>query len=270
MAIQSREDLTYLEIYRPVEDGLNKFLEKVGEIGNKVFGTDEITAITRPVKVVDEEGSANPVMSITGIKTPRIEVYGPSQLKLDLLDRRVDPKLNYASRFRWVASRLIRRPEDLGYRQIVRDEEELQVRIDRKKRLSLSFMFEQIGYQYDITDQNYLEVVCRAIDFPVDPPLEHLGQELALIPHPGSPVTRMLVAHAGLCLRGLGRHSSKAANPYSPTALRIPFARMPANATQPQINEFIGSVEAELPVRPILGGFKDHVGGSSWVSKRAA
>jgi hypothetical protein len=268
MAVQSREHFTYLEVYRPVESGLEQFLDKVRFHGEEAFGTKINTVLTQPVLEEGPDGGEEPVMQTRGVEVPRLHVYSGNQLSMQLIDRRVEPRMNYGSRFRWVASRLIRKPDDFVYRPIPRSPEEEKARYEKKRRDSLAFIFEQIGLKYDIVDQDHLEVPLRALDIPVDPPLEHLGHEVALVPDPKSKVTRMLVEQAGVCLRGLSRHSPKAANPYSPTALRIPFARMPRDASEHEVDRFLGSVEEHLPQRVVLGAFKDHVGGSSWVVNR--
>jgi len=266
MAVQSREDLTYAEIYRPVEqdERLATFLDRVRFSGDEVFGTRINTLVTEPAVLEGEDGLPELVNTIQGVDSPRLEVYGSGQIRLPLLDRRIEPRLNYGGRFRWAVGRLLTKPGDTAYRPVPRSAEEERGRTEKRKRDSLDFIFEQIGLKYGIEDQHHLEIPIQALDIPVDPPLEHLGSEVQLVPDPKSKVTRMLVEHAGVCLRGLGRHSPKAANPYSPTGLRIPFARMPSDATESEIEHFLGSVEENLPHKLALGYFKDHVGGSSW------
>lgn len=264
----SREDFTYLEIYRPVTGGATEFLSEVNVIGSQVFGQKFNALRTELVLEPDDAGHVEPTMATYPIGTAQITVYPEETLRLDLLDRRVPPQMNYASRFRWAASRLIKKPDDAPYRPIVRDEIEARRRLDEKTRQSLAYRFEEIADEFGVDDLDHLEIPFRSLAIPVDPPLEHRGLELSLVPDPASPVTRMLVKQAGLCLRGLGLKSSKAAYPYSPTQLGVPFVRLPQDSSRKKENHFIDAVTDLLPQRLVIGNFKDSVAGASWQPRR--
>ena len=264
----SREDFTYLEIYRPVIGGAGEFLDEVKSIGQEMYGS-KFSGLRTEVRLEQgEDGELEPVMSTVPVETSRALVYPETSLRLDLLDRRVPPQMNYASRFRWAASRLIKKPGDTVYRPIERSELEAKRRLNEKTRQSLAYKFEEIADDFGIYDLEHLELPFKAIAIPVDPPLEHTGLELSLLPDPSSPVTRMLVQQAGLCLRGLGLKSSKAAFPYSPTTLSVPFVRLPRDSSNINDERFIQEIQELLPLRLILGGFKDNVAGASWQPRR--
>lgn len=264
----TREDFTYLEIYRPVIGGVSDFLDEVSLVGNEVFGQKFGGLRTEPKVEISEAGVEEVVHNVKSIESPRLSVYPEGTMRMDLLDRRVPPQMNYASSFRYQASRLIKKPGDTVYRPIERSEEEKKRRLEQSKRESLAFRFEQIGSRYGIYDNEHLEVPLKGFDISVDPMLEHTGLELRLLPDPEAAVTRMLIEQAGVCLRSLGLKSAKAAFPYAPTSLGIPFARLPEDSALREESIFLQEVNELFPLRVILGGFKDVVGGASWQPKR--
>lgn len=259
---RSKDDFTYLEVYRPVEDGLDVFLERARDIGHCIFGNQVVGLTEGPAIHENAEGVFEPVMEVSGVNKPRLTVYNTDQLHLALLDRRIDPRLGFANRFRYAASRLLRKPDGVVYHPIVRDQDEEEERQRQRVHDSLASVFESIAQDFGITDPDHVEVPCRAIDTPPDPPLQHLGQEVSLVPYPGARVTRMLTKQAGASWVILEKISRKAAYPYSPSGLRIPFARMPDNVSEAHKDEFLDAVNSLLPVRPVLGAFKGIIGGS--------
>ncbi len=267
MAAQTRADFTFLEIYRPVLEGMSAFTGKAQFEGDRIFGSEARATITEPTYEKDQSGVDEPVMAVLGVESPRLDVYGNGELRLPLVERRVPPQMNYGRKFSYALGGVLKDPKDEAVRPVERNPEEKELRTEQRRRYSLASTFEQIGKEYGVFDQQQLTVTTRSLDISVDPPLEHLGFEVLLVPDPKSKVTQMLIKQAGVCIRGLGRYSSKVANPWSPTGLRIPFARLPPNASHADVTHYIEAMEAHLPLNLVLGGLKYIVGGASWEAR---
>lgn len=267
MVAKSKEDFTYLEIYRPVLEGMEKFADKARFHGREIFGTRLSTAVTQPDLAENPDGALEPMWSTKGLESPRLTVYGADHLGLPLVERRAIPRMKYGAMFSHATRRLIRNSAEIDYEAIPHSDDDINPHLEQPRRTSLASVFRRIGLEYGIKDQQHLEVPLYAVDIPVDPPLEHLGLEVQLVPDPKSKVTQMLVRQAGVCIRGLSNHSKKVTNPWTPSSLRIPFARMPHDATPKEVTDFIMAMEGHLAIRVMLGGFKDRVGGASWEPK---
>ncbi len=280
MVAHSREDFSYLEIYRPVEAGVDEFMDRVHAHGEMAFGNRTDAVLTTPSFEPDANGDATPVMAVNGVPRPRLEVYRPNELRLRYIERRAEPEMNYAPKFGNALRRTITNPEETLHgdripeleppkKETADEDEKEKTGKKEKMRDSLAYHFEVIGRKYGVTDQSRIEVNFSSIDIPIDPALEHRGLEIYLVPDPATKVTRMLIEQAGVCIRGLGRKSREVTNPWTPTGLRMPFARMPSDAGQEQMDRFLQAIEGELPLlHVVLGGFRDTIGGASWTKRR--
>lgn len=259
MPAYHREAFTSLVIYRGVEEGATHFLDHVREAGEQIFGY-EVHSVT-PEVCIDEsdESGDSTIMSIRGIPTPRLDLYKQRDLRLYLLDKYAPTRLNFSSKFRWAASKVINAADYIPHKRTKRSEgEEAQ-----RHGGSLARRFYQIGLQYDILDQKHLELNFNAVTQPVELIHDYLGQEVTLLPDATDRAFMMLLDQAKLCVRGLGMHSAKVGYPECRRALQLPFARMPLDATPEQRADFIKAVEERLPVRFILGDFEDDVHASA-------
>ncbi len=264
MAVQRSEDFSSLEIYRSVTAGADHFLDHVSHAGARIFGFVVNSVVAEPQLQETEDGGEEAIVAINGIWTPRLDVYRPANLRLALLSRSAPTRMNYANNFRRAVGRLTDTADQEAYKPIKRpmeDEDDLETQPRQK---SLASKLDQIGLKYDVVDQQHLELPFHALDLPVDPPHEHLGQEVSLLPDPKKRETMMLVEQSVMCAHYLGMLSTKAAYPTSPTSINLPFACLPVDAAPDETSEFLEAVEQLLPLRLALGGFKDDMSSSSW------
>ncbi len=254
MHIRSKQELTRLEINRPVVAGLEQFLDTVEALGRTAFGERYAGHINTPVIQENEEGELEPLMQGVPMSASRLMIYRNGELSMNLLGRYALPQDKFAKNFRAAHGPLINRAVESG-------EEGTAFKSGRN---SLQYALDTIAEEHGINNSEEIRVSCKSIDVLVDPLLEHTGMEVVLKPDPNQKVTRMLIHQSAFCYRALYRRSRRSAMPLNPTALSIPFARMPSGATDNEIGRFLTSIEDHLPQHAYLGEFSDSVGTPSW------
>lgn len=268
MAVRTKEDLAYVEIYRPVESGLESFIAGVRREAEPIFGY-EVPAFSETPKIEGEGEAAEPVMEIEPVQEPRLDVYQNGNVRLPMVDLRAVPQARV--KFSNAVRRLLNNPgegvaDPRGQQPVTTEQQEKKNKTSPVGQSSLGDLFEKIGMKYGVEDQQHLDLALNWFDEPIDPFLSHLGVELVLLPDPSSDVTLMLKEQVEACMRGFGRKSSEIVNPYTPLGLTVPILRRPKNSSPNQIGDLHDIIKSRLkvPLRVVLGGFKDRVNGSSW------
>lgn len=242
-----------LEIYRPIE-GAEEFIAKTTHYANEIFGIENIAAITSPAADQSDPSENTRLLDVTGVGLPRTTIIRPEEARVVLLDRKTPRELNYANKFRWAAGRLIANAEKI-YMPVKRDNNGLLIRY---RTSSLYESFDRIGHQYDEFDQDDVPIECSDVQSSID--IENASLvPLSLTLNPALKSTRMLIEQSRLCMHSLAVHSRRAGYPVSRAPLDLHVANVPNDASERQINEFVGRMREQLPLKLIMRGVQTNL-----------
>lgn len=252
MSLSAEREFTYLEIWRPV-DQVQPFLNKVRYYGDQILGNDGSTVITQPGEgeSSDYDEVGPPILTITETGTPRIQVYNPADVRLDLLYRRVPSYINYGARFNYAATRLDTEPRRV-HRPILREGQHEPVYRASILREGLK----RIALTHEMNDEA-IGVVCDSLQAVHDPYLNDKGVELALGLSPEDEAVPMLLDQAAFCYRALLTLSRKAATPDDGgRPFSIPFARLAWDVEHDERKRMAAQIKELLPIRVVLSAAK--------------
>lgn len=227
-----------LQIYRSVIEtpGLLRFLEKVDDIGFKIFRPGQAVL---PVEV---EGAENIVFEKPrGVRRHRL--YDSESLKLLLLDRR-GPRDMYD-------------PLSRAYKKLT-SQTSLQ---RRKTSFNDSDSQTFTGWEQDINRalaerglplQGLKAVKFSTIGFMSNPDYGAVGTDISLMQRPNMTALQFK-DESNICFDALARINPRLAYPTPKTLAEIAFIRLPKTATSEEIVDFANEVEKHLPIALDLG-----------------
>ncbi len=250
------ESVATLNFSRPVlkTESLPLFMVAVRTCGaaEDAFGIDLLGGKPRPEGVVlAADGTAYPTEEHTGYEIPRLRVYQDDDLELSMVQWKAPTyrKVDYLSKFHNAARRIMNNPQVMlpEYRSHPVDVE------DDEKLTSFERLMAAVGHKYDVSDQTHIDVPCNDLLLPVDSVAGKNSREVYLLADTGSVIGQMLVEQAAWIEAALLTKNRELFNLRSPTAIGIPFARLPRTATPQAIENFTTCLRKELPVKLTLG-----------------
>ena len=253
MAITSKDDLSYLEVSRPVVDGFNGVYGDLRTEGDRIFGFSYPDVYEEPRMVEQADGMFAPMTGISGVPEPNLNLYPRESLRLPLVDLVALPGLKYGRKLHRAYERATMNPEVRTDHKLVSDEVDEKEPPELRALTGLAGGLHRIAKDYGIFDHREVQVECLTVSVPIDVAPMQAGKEVWLMPDATSAVGLMLIDQAKLILRAIGRKDGDLVNPSSPTNLRIPIARMPYGADHEQEMLFLKRVKANIPLKLTLG-----------------
>lgn len=250
MILDSPEHLTSIEISRPVVDGTVKFLDKIRQRGEYIFGETVSTLVE------DHAQSESDLKKLIGVGSPRLSLYQPGELKLTLFERRAIASMRLHGSFRNALARFESDADPYYEYAGPIDGTTYSSSPDR----SLEATMNRVGYKYGVSDQSAVRLRCDTIapksDGVLDP---RNGTELTLVPDYETAESAMLVDQAGMCLRGLAYYGRKSVYPMAPTVINIPVGRLPRDVNEQERTDFLSDIKQHLPIVVTLGAITTRV-----------
>ena len=268
---RNRDGFTYFEITRPLETedspALLRFLSHARDIGATVLAT-EIAAVTTEELAHDvsslggrsdgDEELSEVTGRISGIRTTRLRVYEPDDLRYALLHYRIAPGLKYAGTFNRAAQRVnwdLEKPDEDRPQNTDRTEQVERRKNYRRPKGELYRQLLRHGLEYDVINPDVpIAVSCNYITLHSDPDLPYT--ELALVPAAEQPSSLMLLQQSKMCLNRFHDYSVEAATLVGGIDHSIPFARLPADLVPDEQRALVKSLTKFMPVRLVLGGIE--------------
>jgi hypothetical protein len=243
MAEQDRETYKYLQIDRPVLAGGDRFLAAVDEIGRRALGMVAATALAETHLSVDEE-LIDLATTLKPLAQPKLDVYGPHDLKAVLLRRVATSRMDTRYNFNYQAASLtarrragnIKPPKGIGSRGPGKNAPEILDDISAKAGI----------------DAKNTRIKCDRIAGGYDP---ILGRFIALVPKSGSE-SFVLMQQAEAAHKLLDDLSPRIANGANPTLPVVPFASLPPDMEARQYERLMSTINGSeiLPVSLVMGG----------------
>ncbi len=251
-----QETFSKLEIFREVK-GAEDFLSTVSILGRKTLGSLE-TGKVIPVphaQYEEDEDDGIRFRDVFPLSKRLVKTIPEKDLRVTLLDRRMPTSMN--PNFSQVSKQLFSAYPKV-FNPLINDDE-----MDDDSDLSslpLPLAFDQIGFKYDVLDQESVELEASSLQ--LLPDIDYQDELLLCLGlNPIAKSTRMLVQQTNECITRLFRipKGKRLVYPYSPSPLNIPIATLPANADHEKYTEFISEVDKLLPVKLIMGGIRTQI-----------
>jgi len=242
MADQDRETYKYLQIDRPILAGGDRLLAAVEDIGRRALGLAVGTALSETHLAVDDE-SIDMVTTMKPLAQPKLDVYGPHDLKAVLLRRVASSKMarynfNYQAASLTAKKRAgnVKPPKGVSLLAPGKNAPE-----------ALDELSTQVGI-----DSKNTRFKCDRITGGYDP---ILGRFIALVPRSG-PESFILMQQAERAHKLLDDLSPRIANGANPTLPVIPFASLPPDIGPRQYGRLMDMINGSeiLPVSLVMGG----------------
>lgn len=245
----SDQNLITFEFRRPLlkTDELGSFLTVAHDVGNAVFGKYHYEVIDQPVGVETTEEGVALMSEAHDLGIPKLEVYGNGDLRLPLIEDQAvqSSRVNHVTKFNNIQRRITNNPQIVVARTQPRPEDP-NSSVAGHKPTALDLLMEDIGEAFGIEDQSIVDIKCTDVQLAVPSHMDGGPHEVALIPDSSSVIGQMLVKQA-MCLREAQYRKNKQMFAIqSPATLRIPFARLPADAEPGQIVHFISRMRTGL------------------------
>ena len=266
---RNKDGFTYFEITRSVEvedsPALSRFLTQARQVGATVLAP-EIAAVINEEPAHDEGGLgakldeagdiSQPTGRITGIRSSRLRVYEPDDLRYALLHYRISPGLKYAGTFNRAAQRVnwdLEKPDEGPLQSTGRSEQVERRKNYKRPKGELYRQLLRHGLGFDVVNPDMpIAVSCNYISLHSDPDLTYT--ELALVPGAEQPTSLMLLQQSKMCLNRFHDYSIEAATLVGGIDHSIPFARLPADLIPDEQRALVKSLTKFMPVRLVLGG----------------
>lgn len=242
---QSREEFAYLQVERPVIDGLESFRAKADYIGRQVLGEVFRTTVTEFTTYGSEQSSLfEGHYREKQVPENQLMLERAKDLGLILLHRRVPLELSSRYSFPYHVGQFdgLRKPVyPLGVNH----------QLGRFKLTDLYSQLDQVSLDYD-TNPNQLVVMCDNIDVIHDDGSEGV---LALYPEPGTAAEQVIQKQIWVAERRLSQQSKRVAElPGSSTAGAIRLGTISKDVRSSKNRVLLDELKQYLPLRIVLGG----------------
>ena len=243
MAEHDRETYKYLQIDRPILAGGDRLLASVEDIGRRALGLSVATALAETHLAVDDD-SIDMVTTMKPLTQPKLDVYGPHDLKAVLLRRVASSRMDSRYNFNYQAASLsakkragnVKPPKGMSSQAPGKNAPEA---------------LDDISTQAGIDAKN-TRIKCDRITGGYDP---ILGRFIALVPKSG-PESFVLMQQAERAHKLLDELSPRIANGANPSLPVIPFASLPPDIGAKQYERLMDTINGAeiLPVALVMGG----------------